>query len=159
MANGTGNASMRLIVMATLLAGCLDLGSAFVYAIIDGHPPIAVLFVIASGVWPGARSAGLAGMLAGLALHFAIMSVMVSMYVMLARRWSRLARRPLVAGPLYGLALWCVMYLVVLPLRWPSVLQHMSAAGLGEQWFSHIVLVGLPIALLVARYQQASNPS
>lgn len=154
MANDTGNATMRLIVQATLLAGFLDLGSAFVYTIVDGHPPIAVLFIIASGVWPGASHAGLAGMLVGLALHFAIMSVMVAAYVTLARRWSWLVQHPWVAGTLYGLALWCVMYLLVLPLRWPMVLQHMNAVTLGEQWFSHIALVGMPVALLAARYRQ-----
>ena len=154
MANDAYNESKRLIIKATLIAGFLDLGSAFVYAMLEGHPPLGVLFAIASGVWPGARNAGLAGMLAGVLLHFAIMSVMVWVYVMLARRREWAVRRPFIAGSLYGLGLWCVMYLIVLPLRWPAILQRVSMVSLGEQWFSHIVLVGIPIALLAARYRQ-----
>lgn len=154
MANDAYNESMRLIIRATLLAGFLDLGSAFVYALLEGHPPLGVLFAIASGVWPGARNAGLAGMLAGVLLHFAIMSAMVAAYVMLARRWAWTVGHPFIAGSLYGLGLWCVMYLMVLPLRWPSILQRMNMISLGEQWFSHVVLVGIPIALLAARYRQ-----
>jgi hypothetical protein len=142
---------LRLIAKATLIAGCLDLVSALVYAVLDGHPPIGVPIVIASGIWPGARAAGLAGVLAGLALHFAIMSVMVSVYVMLLRRWSWTGSHPIAAGSAYGLALWCVMYLLVLPLRWPTILQHLTPLSVGEQWLSHIVLVGMPIALLAAR--------
>ncbi|MGO4701287.1 hypothetical protein [Dyella sp. 2RAB6] len=154
MANDRNNESIRLIIKATLVAGCLDLASAFVYAVIDGHPPLAVLFSIAAGVWPGARNAGLAGMLAGLVLHFAIMSAMVSVYVLLVRRWSWTGRHPFIAGSLYGLGLWCVMYLLVLPLRWPSILQHMTLVNLGEQWLSHVALVGIPIAVLAARFHQ-----
>lgn len=149
--------ALRTIVQATLIAGCLDLGSALVYAIFDGHPAIAVPFIIASGVWPDARNAGLAGLFAGLALHFAIMSVMVSVYVLLLRRWPWTGRHPFAAGAVYGLALWCVMYLLVLPLRWPTVLQHLTAVGLGEQWLSHIALVGIPIALLAARFHPPAS--
>ena len=154
MANDAYNESMRLIIKATLIAGFLDLASAFVYALLEGHPPLGVLFAIASGPWPGARNAGVPGMLAGLLLHFAIMSVMASVYVLLARQWTWTGRHPFIAGSLYGLGLWCAMYLVVLPLRWPSILQRMNMVSLGEQWFSHIVLVGIPMALLAARVRQ-----
>lgn len=157
MERGTHEESpLRLIGKATLIAGCLDLVSALVYAALDGHPPLGVPIVIASGVWAGARSAGLAGVVAGLALHFAIMSVMVSVYVLLLRRWSWTGSHPIAAGSVYGLALWCVMYLAVLPLRWPTILQHLTPLSLGEQWLSHIALVGIPIGVLAARFHPSS---
>ena len=77
-----------------------------------------------------------------------------SVYMVLALQWAWTGRHPFIAGSLYGLSLWCVMYLIVLPLRWPSILQRVNMIGLGEQWFSHIVLVGIPMALLAARYRQ-----
>jgi hypothetical protein len=40
------------------------------------------------------------------------------------------------------------MNLVVLPLRWPALFPHFAALGLAEQLFSHIILVGIPIAWL-----------
>lgn len=139
---------MKRIVLATLIAGTLDIGSAFVYAMLAQRPPLAVPIGIASAVWPGAVRAGMAGVLAGLLVHFTIMSAMVAVYVtaIAKLRWS--GRHPVLSGGLYGLILWAVMSLVVLPLRWPSLFPHFTTVNVVEQLFSHIVLVGIPIAWL-----------
>jgi hypothetical protein len=139
---------IKLIAWATAIAGTLDILSAFFYALLEGHGPFVVLLGIASAVWPGARHGGAVGAIAGLLLHFFIMLIMASIYALAAPRigWTR--RRPLSAGVLYGLSLWAVMNLVVLPLRWPALFPHFTALGLAEQLFSHIILVGIPIAWL-----------
>ncbi|MES2313213.1 MAG: hypothetical protein V4566_13055, partial [Pseudomonadota bacterium] len=129
---------IKLIAWATAIAGTLDILSAFFYALLEGHGPFVVLLGIASAVWPGARHGGAVGAIAGLLLHFFIMLIMASIYALAAARigWTR--RRPLSAGVLYGLSLWAVMNLVVLPLRWPALFPHFAALGLAEQLFSHI---------------------
>jgi hypothetical protein len=63
----------------------------------------------------------------------------------------RITMRPISAGTLYGLLLWAVMNLVVLPLRWPSLFPHFASRSLVEQLFSHIVLVGLPMAWMTGK--------
>lgn len=148
MNSGISAKPVKLIAQASIVAGALDILSAFLYALLEGHGPFAVLVGIASAVWPGARHAGAMGAVVGLLLHFFLMLIMASVFVLAAPRikWTR--GRPLIAGLLYGLSLWAVMNLVVLPLRWPALFPHFAALGLAEQLFSHITLVGIPIAWL-----------
>jgi hypothetical protein len=139
---------MLPIARATLVAGVLDIASAFVYGLLEGHRPVLVLLGIASAVWPGAGRSPVAAAAAGLLLHFAIMLAMASAFVLAARRLAWLRERPVLSGALYGLLLWAVMNLVVLPLRWPALFPRLAVLGVAEQLFSHIVLVGIPIAWL-----------
>ena len=139
------------ILQATLIAGVLDLLSAFVYALLEGHNALVVPIGIASALWPGAKTALGAGIAVGVLLHFAIMLAMVSAFALALRFWPQLAAQPKLAGAAYGVLLWAVMYLLVLPMRWPTLFPHFTATGVIEQLFSHIVLVGLPIAWLLGR--------
>jgi hypothetical protein len=140
-----------LLIRATLVAGTLDILSAMTYALIAGKTPLAVPVGIASAIWPGAQKAGVAAILVGLLLHFAIMFAMASVFVAAAQRMRWISMRPVSAGTLYGLLLWAVMNLVVLPLRWPSLFPHFASRSLVEQLFSHIVLVGLPMAWMTGK--------
>jgi hypothetical protein len=79
------------------------------------------------------------------------MLVMVTVFVAAARKIDWLTAQPVASGALYGLTLWAVMYLIVLPLRWPALFPHFTITSVAEQWFSHIVLVGVPLAWLTSR--------
>ena len=92
---------------------------------------------------------GIGVALVGLLLHFAIMAVMVAFFVVAANRLPFLKARWLLAGIAYGIGLWAVMNLVVLPLRFGW--HPFTPLGLAEQFFSHIVLVGIPIAWFAKR--------
>ena len=52
---------------------------------------------------------------------------------------------------LYGLATYVVMNLLVVPMRFGTPLPP-SPLSIATQLFAHIVLVGIPIALITARY-------
>ncbi len=143
--------STGLLVRATLLAGTLDIISAMIYVLVAGKNPLAVPVGIAAAIWPGALKAGLPALVVGLLLHFALMLVMVAVFVAAARRIDWLTAQPVASGALYGVTLWAVMYLVVLPLRWPALFPHFTVASVAEQWFSHIALVGMPLAWLTSR--------
>lgn len=142
---------MSLFIRATLIAGTLDMLSAAAYALMAGKNPLAVPVGIASAVWPGALKAGAPALGVGLLLHFAIMLVMVVVYVAAARRFSWLTQKPVASGVIYGLILWAVMNLVVLPIRWPALFPHFTTVSFLEQIFSHTVLVGIPLGLLTRR--------
>jgi uncharacterized membrane protein YagU involved in acid resistance len=143
---GTG----RKIVMATLVAGTLDILSACVYTLIAGRSPIDMLKGLASAILgDGAVKGGIGVALVGLLLHFAIMAVMVAFFVLAAARLPILKSRWLIAGAVYGIGLWAVMSLIVLPLRFGW--HPFTPLGLAEQFFSHIVLVGIPIAWFARR--------
>ena len=143
---GTG----RKILVATLVAGTLDILSACVYTLIAGRAPINMIQGLASAVLGNGAVTGGAGVaLVGLLLHFAITAVMAACFVIAANRLPVLKARWLLAGIAYGIGLWAVMNLVVLPLRFGW--HPFTPLGLAEQFFSHIVLVGIPIAWFARR--------
>jgi len=141
----------RRILTATLVAGTLDITAASLLALQAGRTPDKMLRAVASGPFPDATGWGTGGAALGLAVHFAIMAVMATVFVLAADRLPLLKAQRILAGIGYGLATWAVMNLIVLPLRWPAAFPHFDLYGTGSQFFCHIVLVGIPIALIAAR--------
>jgi hypothetical protein len=146
---------MRTLLTATLVAGTLDILSAFSFAGLAGIGPAAVLNYVASGPFGGDALIGPQWALVGLLVHYAIMGCMVAAYLAAAQRMPILDRHPVASGLAYGVLLWLVMYWVVKPLRWPEAPLPHTAYGISNALFSHCVLVGLPIALLSARRSRA----
>ena len=148
----SGKAFVRAVIIATVVAGTLDILSAFVYAIMANGTPLGVLRGVGSAVVDRDAFANPYILPAiGLALHFAIMLVMAAVYVLVASRVALLNRLSVLSGVGYGLVLWGVMYWVILPQRWPTMFPvdpRLDLKGFGEDLFSHIVLVGIPIALV-----------
>jgi hypothetical protein len=144
---------LKPIALAALLAGTLDIISAFVFAGMAGMTPGGVLTYVASGPFGDAvRNGGAGWAAAGLAVHFAIMTCMAAAYFLAASRLPVLVRHPVPAGLAYGVLLWLIMYWMVKPLRWPEAPLPHTAWGIGNALFSHCILVGLPIALVAARH-------
>jgi hypothetical protein len=143
---------LRPIVIATFLAGTLDILSAFVFAGMAGMSPEAVLTYVASGPFGDAATPTAGWAAAGLAVHFAIMACMAGAYMIVAPRVPILLRHPILAGLSYGVLLWLIMYWIVKPLRWPDAPLPLTAWGIGNALFSHCLLVGLPIALVAAHH-------
>jgi hypothetical protein len=110
-----------------------------------------MLRYVASGPFPGATGWGTAGAALGLAVHFALMAIMAAFFILAAARRRTLWQKPWLWGIGYGLVTYVVMNLVVVPLRWPDAFPP-SPRGVATQLFCHIVLVGIPIALIAARH-------
>lgn len=142
---------LRPIVIATAIAGTLDILSAFLFAGMAGATPMGVLRFVASGPFGEAPTPTPGWAIVGLLVHFAIMACMVSAYMIAAPRIPVLLRRPIVAGIAYGVLLWIVMYWIVRPLRWPEMPLPHTLWGIANALFSHCLLVGIPIALIAAR--------
>ena len=143
---------LRPILIATLIAGTLDILSAFVFAGLAGMTPVGVLRYVASGPFGEAPTASASWAAVGLAIHFAIMACMAAAYMLVASRLRWPIRHPIPAGLAYGVLLWLIMYWVVKPLRWPEAPLPHTAYAIANQLFSHCLLVGVPIALTAARY-------
>jgi hypothetical protein len=137
------------IVAAGLLCGAMDLIAAFITWVPQGVPARMILQGIASGLlgMPAFRG-GFAIAALGLGLHFFIAIVAAAVFYTASRKLSWLVRRPYIAGILYGVAVYVVMYWLVQPLsrfhRGRFSVAHTIIAIL-----THIVCVGLPIALVV----------
>ena len=140
----------RAFVWATLVAGTIDILYAAMMSSIFGKGPAAMLRTVASGPFPQAGEMGAAGSILGLIVHFALMAVMVAAFLIAVRNWPKLLADPILAGVGYGLVTYVVMNWIVVPLRFGTPLPPDTRA-IVSQLFAHIVLVGIPIALIAAR--------
>ncbi|HVJ03392.1 MAG TPA: hypothetical protein VM662_14515 [Sphingomonas sp.] len=147
-----GRASLgRRIAAATLVAGTLDIAMAAIDTAAAGRPIANMLRAVASGPFPAARQWGATGAATGLLVHFAIMAVMASVFMLADARLTWVRAHPLLAGALYGVALWLVMYGLVLPLRFGASFPSADPVELAKQLFAHIILVGLSFGLVARR--------
>ena len=150
--------AFQAVIVGWLVVGVLDITSAFVIATIKGSGSIRMLQGIASGLL-GRRAldGGLATAGLGLAIHFFIALVVVLVFYVASRKINFLTEHPLVAGLFYGIAVYLVMYWVVVPLAIPiarhSVSRDVTAIII------HMVLIGLPTALVVSRFSKQSHNS
>ena len=141
---------LKPVLAATLICGTLDILWAMILTIWRGRQIDAMLRFVASGPFPGATEMGGAGAILGLVVHYALMAVMVAVFVLVARSRPTLLDRPWLAGLVYGLITYVVMNLVVVPLRFPAAWPP-KALSIATQLFAHIVLVGWPTALIARR--------
>jgi uncharacterized membrane protein YagU involved in acid resistance len=135
-----------------LLCGAFDITAAFVIYGAMGLPPTRLLQGIASGLLgPRAFAGGMSTALLGLFFEFLIAIGAAAVYVMASRWMAFLIRRPWLAGPLYGIAVYWFMQLVVLPLsRYAHRRFSLEITLIGIA--IHMVCVGLPIALAARQF-------
>ena len=140
----------RTIAIATLVAGTLDILFAMILTVWFGREIGGMLRYVASGPVPSATDMGTAGSILGLVTHFALMAIMAAAYVLAARARPSMLAKPIQWGIVYGLITYVVMNWLVVPIRFDTPLPP-SPLSMATQLFAHIVLVGIPIALVAAR--------
>ena len=145
--------ALPTIALAGLIAGILDITSAFVIAGIKGTGSIRMLQGIASGLL-GQRSfeGGMATAGLGLGIHFLIAFTAAAVFYAASRKFSSLTQHAVVSGLLYGIAVYIFMYWVVMPLAFPTA--HHSMSRDVPAVIIHIILIGLPISLVVHRFSK-----
>jgi ABC-type multidrug transport system fused ATPase/permease subunit len=150
-------AALLAILCGGFLCGALDISAAFVIYGSMGLRPFRLLQGITSGLLgPSAFAGGWATALLGLFFEFFISTGAAAVYVFAAHFLGFLTRRPALAGPLYGIAVYWFMQLIVLPLsrfaHRPFSLE-ITLIGIAI----HMVCVGPPIAI-AARYFTSRAP-
>jgi membrane associated rhomboid family serine protease len=145
----------RPIALATAVAGALDILFAMILTLIFGREIGDMLRGVASGPFPGATDMGTGGAILGLLVHFTLMGIMATIYVLVARRIPDMLRSPIKWGVIYGLITYVAMNLIVIPLRFHPPFPP-KTLSIVTQLFAHIVLVGLPFALITARSLRGS---
>jgi hypothetical protein len=139
------------ILLATAIAGTLDIGLAAVQTAAAGKPVGNMLRGLASGPFPGAEGWGAAGALAGLCVHYAIMAVMAAVFLIARERIALVRRHTIPSALAYGVILWLVMYGLVLPLRFGMPFPSPKPKAIAFQLFAHVILVGLTFGLVAKR--------
>ena len=140
------------IAWAGLIAGILDISSAFILSYPKGVGPIRVLQGVATGLVgrASAINGGLATAGLGLVIHFFIAFVVATVFYVASRKLIFLTRHPVISGLLYGVVVYGFMYWIVMPLAYPVV--HPSVSRDVTAVCVHMFLIGLPISLIVRRY-------
>jgi hypothetical protein len=147
----SGQQIWRPIAVATIVCGTLDILFAILLTLSRGREPAAMLRTVASGPFPDATEWGATGSLLGLAVHFTLMAIMVAVFVAAVHHRPALLDKPLLSGLVYGLITYVAMNLIVVPLRFPAAWPP-KPISIATQLFAHIVLVGLPTAVIARRY-------
>jgi hypothetical protein len=150
--------AFRGILTAGLVVGILDISSALVIWWQRGVGARRGLQGITAGLL-GAKSfdGGLVTAGLGLALHFFVALVVVSVFYLASRKIEFLTIHPVVSGVVYGIGVYVVMYWFVLPMAFPTFRHRMGNELLAVA--IHISLIGLPCALIVRRYSQPTRQS
>src|SRR5215472_6650619 len=108
--------AVRAIASTGLIVGFLDILSAFVIwwqrgvALQHGLQGIAAGLLATKSYTGGIATASL-----GLALHFFVAFVVVSIFYLASGKIRFLTKRPFVSGISYGIGVYIVMYWIVLP--------------------------------------------
>lgn len=151
----TRDSIYRIILLTGLLAGTLDIVSAFLNFLAQGgDDPRKVLVFIASGVF-GQRAFEPSYMMfmsvSGLVFHYLIALIWTTLYFMTYPRIHLLSSHKYLNGMAYGLIVWIIMNLVVLPLSGTPEMELIFkrvAISMGIL----IVAIGLPISLVAHNY-------
>jgi hypothetical protein len=155
-----GSKPFKVILLAGLIAGVLDILAAAITTMMRSRPPMRMLQSIASGVLGlNSYSGGLKTAALGLLLHFIIATGWAAIFFAASRKVPFLLQQPIVSGLLYGIAVYCLMNLVVLPL---SAFPHQMSFPLSSVLIGVTIImlcVGLPIALVVRRFSQYAPDS
>src|SRR3954465_10901453 len=147
--------AVRTIAITGLIVGAMDITAAIIQAISRGATATRLLQFVASGlVGPKAFQGGTATAALGLGLHFVIAFSLVAVFYGASRQIAFLRRQAVISGLVYGLVVFGVMNLIVLPLS--AAKPRHSLSGDLIQIGIHMFVIGLPTALLVRRFSGAN---
>lgn len=144
----------QAIGYGTLIVGVLDgLDAIVFFGLRGGATAASIGRTIAAGLVgrPAARAGGIPMALLGWGLHFVVAFGIVTVYYVASRYLRFLNRHPFIWGPLYGIAAFFVMNLVVIPMSAIGAGGLPAGPALINGLLIHALGVGLPSALVAAR--------
>jgi hypothetical protein len=146
----------RAIVITGLIVGAMDIISAIVVVISRGSTATRLLQFVASGlIGQKAFEGGLATAALGLGLQFVIATSVVAVFYLISNSVPVIRRHAVTAGLIYGLIVYAVMNLIVVPLS--AAKPRHSLSGDLIQIGIHMFVIGLPTSLLIRRFSGATS--
>jgi hypothetical protein len=155
------NSLISKTIKAGLIVGTLDILSAFIYYFMKtGEKGVFnVLKFVASGVFgKAAFSGGNKMIIAGLVLHYIIAFAFTIFFFWLFPKIKAFSKNIILPGIVYGIFIWIVMNLVVVPL---------SNIGIGPFTIVNalinviilIVCIGIPLSFMANAFYEKGNPN
>ena len=143
-----------MMILATgLLAGSLDgLAAIIQYSINGGKNPANIFKFIASGVFgKEAFAGGNTMVLYGVLFHFLIAMLFTAFFFWIFPKIKWLGENKVLSGILYGIFIWAVMNLLVVPLSKTRPIPFDAGKALVAALIL-ITCVGLPLSLIANNY-------
>lgn len=144
--------SIKAILTAWLIAGTMDISAASIQVSLAGGNPIRMFKYIASGVFGiEAVSGGAAMAVLGLFFHYTIALIWATLFYIAYPYISRVTKNWIALGFSYGIFVWTIMNLVVVPTS--NVPPHsLTLKGSIIEVSILIVCIGLPISFVVRKH-------
>jgi len=141
------------ILIGGLIAGILDITSAILITLYYHGSVTRMLQGIASGaLGKSAFEGGMGTAALGLGFHFLIAFIWTTVFYVASRKIGFLTAQPIIAGVLFGILVYLVMYLAVQPLA--GFHPKFGLLTTSRAVLVHIFCVGLPIALSIKRFSR-----
>ena len=144
-----GLRALPAILVGGGIAGMIDLILAYITFGVGMPRGIA-----AGLLGPSARQGGLGVYILGIVLHFFIAISAATVYYVASRKLEFMVGHPVVCGLFFGIAIWLVMNLIVLPLSAIHRTGPFMAGGMIQGLLIHMFLIGLPISFSVRQYSK-----
>ena len=145
--------ALRAFLRAWIVSATLDISSALIYFGIRYGVPAELIFKnIASGVFgEAAFQGGAHAVAAGLVFHYVIALGWTTLFYFAYPRVPFLRMNVPLVALVYGLVVWAVMNLVVIPLsRVQTGPMHIEEALIAAAFL--VVFIGLPNRFIIGRY-------
>jgi uncharacterized membrane protein YagU involved in acid resistance len=145
--------AMSTILLAGFVAGLMDIVAAIItYYIRTQKEPTRLFQFIASGIFgKEAFTGGTTMALLGLLFHFILACLFAIAFYLIYPKIKLLSKNKVITGLVYGIVVWVIMNLVVLPLsKAPRLPLDPTQAAIGMAIL--MVCIGLPISLIVHRH-------
>lgn len=140
------------MLIGGLIAGLCDITYAVGISAYHGVAPMRVLQSVASGLLGAPAYEGGAPVAAlGLLLHFLMALLIAAIFYFISRRLVFLLRHPITWGAVYGVIVYYVMNLVVLPLSAFPGKPSTAPVVVITSLIVHAFFFGVPIALAARR--------
>lgn len=143
------------IFLSGLIAGTLDILAALIIydLILQKTTSVKILQSIASGIFKKEAYLGGSQMaLYGLLLHYFIALIFAWFYFTIYPYFNFLKKNTVLSGILYGIFVWIIMNLVVLPTVFPSLPEKHLDFPLILSMLILIFCIGIPIALITKKH-------
>ncbi|MGB2669676.1 MAG: hypothetical protein WA621_06115 [Candidatus Acidiferrum sp.] len=141
--------TMLAIFVGGLIAGALDLTAAFI-----SYGPGVPRAIAAGLLGRTAMQGGTGTYVLGILLHFFIACSAAAIYYAASRTLEFMTQHAVVCGLFYGIAIFLVMNLIVLPLSALHARGPYHLEGLVQGLLIHMILIGLPIAFSVRQFSK-----
>jgi uncharacterized membrane protein YagU involved in acid resistance len=143
----------RIILLAGLLVGTLDLSAALINFYVNTHKdPTIVLRYIASAVFGKTKAySGEINMLfMGAIFHYLIAYFFTILFFILYLNFNIMSKNRLITGIAYGILIWAVMNLIVVPIALNIYVKWNK-----QTWINLLILIcmiGIPLSFIAHWY-------